>query len=250
MISSTAGASGPYKVYKKDAEGNSTLLFTTISGFSGSPSVPDKMDVQFDYAVEGSLNIYINKVSVGSCTATDITTDGQTEVFGTYHASYENTPSNYSARFGTAFSECHVSDTDTRDVTCYTMTANNAGTLDQWTGSFTNVDEITVNDLNFDTTTTSGDTQRYLMTALPTGNFVIDSVFTNLRCTAGGGDLSQIAVAQLIGGVSYITSPQELPVALVAPGISFKQTVNPATGLSWQPSDFGITFESGYQALT
>ena len=175
-----------YDVLKVDAAGNTTLLFTTISGFSNGPSVPDKIDFFFDYAVSGTLTMYINGALVGTYSG-DITTNSVTQLAGTY----QGTASIGGQSYG--YSECILADGDTRDLSVVTCAANGAGSTDQWTGAYTNVNVVTVNDANFDTTSTSGDVQLYTMSGIATGNFDILTLVTNIRATQGAGSLTHIA---------------------------------------------------------
>jgi hypothetical protein len=238
--SSTPAAA--YNVYKRDAAGDLTLLGTTSSGFSPTPSEPDQFSCNFDYSTTGFLKLYINSSIVFNYSG-DITTDGQTQLAGTYHSGYQ------AGGEYCAISECIVSDGDTRDMGIRTVAATGAGTVDQWTGAYTNVNEIQVNDSNFDTTATSGNVQRYLMSAIPTGNYNILAKATSLRATEGGGSLAHIALDELIGGTQYATSPVAFPTAFG--NVTFVQPVNPATGVAWTQADINASGrESGYKATT
>ena len=231
-----------YDVFKVDALGNTTLLFTTISGFSGAPSVPDKVDFFFDYSTTGTLSMYINGAQVGTYSG-DITTDGITQLAGTYQGAASYSAGSY------GYSECILADGDTRDLSVVTCYASGAGSTDQWTGAYTNVNTITVNDGVFDTTTTSGDVQLYTMTGITTGNFDILTLVTNIRATQGAGLLTHIALAQEISGTQYATSAKNFPTSFGP--VQFIQELNPATGQLWTQSDVNaVGFQSGYKATT
>ena len=234
---------GPYEIYKVDALGNATMLGITSSGFSTAPSVPDKFDCNFNYSTTGFITLYINSSLVFSYSG-DITTDGQTQLGGTYHGCLAVGNGN-----NTSWSECIVADGDTRDLSVVTCSASGTGTTDQWTGAYTNVNQIAVNDANFDTTTTSGDVQLYTMTGITTGNFDILTLVTNIRATQGAGALTHIALAQEISGTQYVTSPKNFPTAFGP--VQFIQELNPATGQLWTQSDVNAGgFQSGYKATT
>jgi hypothetical protein len=243
IFNTGTNAPGPYSVYKVNAVGAQTLLGVTLSGFSIQPASPDKFDINFNYAAEGFLTLHINKSQVFTFTG-DITTDGVTALGGVNLG-------NNTGRADSAWSEGHVSDSDTRDYSVYTCAGTAAGTLDQMTGEVSNVNQPIVNDLVFDTTTTSGAVQRYLMSGPSIGNQDVVCVTTNVRCTEGGGSLSHIALAQLIGGEAFVSAAEALPTAFVAPGVQFNQTVNPKTGVAWTSADLNAAaYEAGMQVST
>jgi hypothetical protein len=218
-------AAGPFSIYKVNSTGTQTFLGMTSSGFSQQPIIPDKLDCNFDYSTTGFLRLYINGSMVFNYTG-DITTDGQTEIGGTMHGGF-----------------------GTRDFSLVTCAPTGPGTTDQWTGMYTNVNNVTVDDANFDTTTTSGDVQLYTMSGITTGNFDILTLVTNIRATQGAGSLSHIALAQEIGGTQYVTAPNTFPSSYGP--TQFIQEVNPATGVEWTQSDVNSAgFQSGYKATT
>jgi hypothetical protein len=233
-----------FNVFKRDAAGNSTLLGTTSSGFTPGPQIPDKLDIQFDYSPSGLLKIYINRNMVFSVSNTDITTDGVTALGGTLHGNYEQ------SLFETTFySECIVSDSDTRDMSLTTLAPTAAGTVDQWTGEVSNVNASIVNDANFDTTTTSGATQRYLAGQIAPGNYVIVAKVTSIRATQGGGSLTRLALDQLVSGAEHTSAPVPFPGAFGP--VTFIEATSPATGAAWTQAELGSAArEVGVKALT
>ena len=130
-----------------------------------------------------------------------------------------------------------------------TIAGRAAGTLDQWTGAVTNVNEITVSDANFDTTTTSGAVQRYLMGTMGSSSYVVLAKVTNLRATLGSGSLAHLTLEELLSGASYETGPVQFPTAFGK--AQFIQPVNPHTGVAWTIADINDTSrETGYKATT
>jgi len=234
-----------FQVVKISAAGSVTSLGNSISAFSQANSWtsggPDQLSVNFDYASTGFLTVYINGAQVFTYSG-DITTDGMTALGGTYHGAgtvQSNAPILYS--------ECVLSDSDTRDMSVFTLVPNAPGTADQWTGQVSNVDEITVNDGIYDTTSTSGAIQRYLMSAIPTGNYEILAKASHIRATQGSGSLTHIALAELLNGTANVTAPVAFPTAFGP--VQFLETVNPVTGVAWTQADLtNVAREAGYQA--
>ena len=216
------------------------LLGTTTAGFSTNPTTPDQFSVNFNYSTTGFINLYVNSSLIFTYTG-DITTNGMTQVAGTYLG-------NFSGRTD-YWSENVLLSTDTRNVSISTTAANGTGTTDNWTGTYTNVNTIPVDDSNFDTTITSGAIQRYTMTSIISGNYNIIGKVTSLRGTQGGGTLTHLQLAELIGGTAYTTSAVNFPTAFGP--VTFIQQTNPNTSLPWTLSDINaVGRESGYEATT
>jgi hypothetical protein len=248
LVASQYSIEGPFEIVKLDVSGTATSLGMTTSGFSSGPNSPDKFDVFYNYVAdptEPNLLMYINGSLVFSYTG-DITTNSQTELAGTYHA--QAGKNNVGQSYYTYWSECVVASGDTRDVNLFTSYATGEGSLDQWTGTYTNVSEIVVNDENFDTTSTSGAVQRYEMLPLSAGNYSIVGVVTNLRATQGGGELTHIALQQKIGSGTYTASAVDFPTSYGA--VQFIQMESPATSAAWAQTELATGFESGYEATT
>jgi hypothetical protein len=227
-----------FNVYKVDISGTRTQIgAASTSGFSASPSFPDQFSCQFDYAVAGSLKFYINSSLVFVYDG-DITTNGVTELAGVYLGNFQA---------GAAWSEVICSDSDTRDMSVATLAASGAGTVDNWTGAYTNVNQIAVNDANFDTTVTAGAVQRYKISPLATGPYVILAKVTSLRATKGGGALANLSVDQLIGGTEYSSAAQLFPTAFG--NYTLVEPISPATSAPWTQSEINDTArEAGYKA--
>jgi hypothetical protein len=232
-----------FDVYKVDASGAQTLLGTTTSGFAYQSSNPDKIDIYFNYNTSGSLQIYSNSAPIFNYSG-DITTDGTTHLQGTRFRSWglNNNQTLY-------VSECVLSDSDTRNVSIITNVAAGVGTLDQWTGAYTNVNQVDdSSDNSYDVAGASGETQRYTMGTIPVANYTVLAKVTNLRATQGTGSLTHLALSELINDTSYTTSAKTIPTTFGS--VQFIQPVNPATGVAWTEADLNADRESGYQATT
>jgi hypothetical protein len=238
------GASGHpsqnWNVYIKSAEGAVTQLGSFASGFSLNPPIPDKIDCNWNIA--DGFSFYINKALVCSYSGS-LATDSITQFVGSHHAGWETQTE------VVTWSEVALLSGDSRDYTQATNAATAAGTLDQWTGAYTNVNKVQVNDGTFDTTTVSGNVQRYLMGQIATGNFNVIAKVTSLRNTQGGGALGHLSLAELINGEPYTAGPVAFNSSLSP--TTFIQATNPATGLPWTLADINNTArESGYEATT
>jgi hypothetical protein len=243
LVTPNGNITGPYNVVKFTAAGVATTLGQTNGiNFSTAPAIPDKLDVQWNYSSGGLLNIYINAALAFSY-AGDITTDDGAAISGVDYMSYCNAGDSNTV---TWYSELITADGDTRTMNLVTLAATGPGTVDQMTGAYTNASQISVNDANYDTTTTAGAVQRYKMSDLPAGTYNVLTKATQLRGTLGSG-LGHIAVSELIGGAAFTQAAVPLPAGYADLPLIFENT-NPATGVAWTMADINdAAREAGYQ---
>jgi hypothetical protein len=233
---------GPYNVYKSDSFGSMTLLFTTTMGFADSNITPSnvvKFGFTINYSPTGFISLAMNAKAMGGYSG-DITTDGVTTLGGLQLGA--------GCSGGAYWSECIVAQGPINNLSLITCAAGGPGTTDQWTGAYTNVNEITYNGNNYDTTETSGNVQLYDMSAPSLGTNIVLAVVTNIivgGAPSGSGitsNLGQLALAQNIDGTQVISDPGGFGTQ------SFIQTTNPLTGLSWSQTDLN-SLQSGYQGI-
>jgi hypothetical protein len=122
---------GTIKLEKVNAAGSVTTLATSSGTFgSNAPGIPDKLDVNINYAVSGTFTVYCNGVQIVTYSG-DVTTDAQTVLsnidFG--FLSWNN----YAAY--NAWSEVIVATRDTRNMSLVTQVPLENGNTDAWTTS-------------------------------------------------------------------------------------------------------------------
>ncbi len=247
-FSPTNGASvtSNFTVTKYNAAGTATVLGTSSSSFSLTPALPDKLDVNFNYSTSGSLTVYINGSQVFTY-AGDITTDGTTSLGGYRFSGWGIASGGGSISEG-SWSEVMCSPSSTKNFSLVTTAANAAGTLDQWTGAYTNVNGFSQNSAVFDYTASANQVQRYKMSGITAGAHQIVTVADSLICTSGGGTLTHLASVKFISGTQFFSSQKSLPASFAE--LMFFYDTCPSTSAQWTDAILNsTTLESGYESL-
>lgn len=190
-------------VEKLNAAGTATQIGSLITSVM-SAGVLMRIDVFINYAVSGSMQIYLDGGLVFSVTATDLTTDGITSLG--------------SACFGmpcqiilgnvlTNWSEMAVTTGDSREILGIVTQAPAAnGNVDTWTGSASDVNEIVLSDTTVNYTMSAAQLQQYTVGSLPSGVFGVLTVATKVRAATGAGAPTKIDHSVRTGGVDYLSS--------------------------------------------
>lgn len=177
-----------------------------------------------------------NLVSQGAVVDTGIT--GAT---GVYHAQLHNGSGSYSqllARQNGNTIAAHVK----------TCRATGPGSHSDWTGAYTDVNEVATNDSTVNQATTAGLKQSYPMTnvAVPTG-YQISGVFHWLRAKNGGASPENIKSMVVDGGTEYDAAANMTPsVGLPYGPIMERYDVSPATGVAWTQTEWNAPVELGF----
>jgi hypothetical protein len=230
-----AASSNTYQAQKITAAGATTNLGSAFS-YTGQTTATDKFDFYINYAVSGSLIIYINGIQVLNYSG-DVTTDGNT------------TLSNF--KIGNAnlsivayWSEVIVSDTDTRAMSLVTLVpAANGNTHNFDTGSpaASNINETTINDSTLDGSSVAGQIDEYTINGLPSGTFSILAVGMSVRAqrgTVAGPTKMDMVLRQ--SGTDYFSSDISLTTGFT--GYQNFWLTDPSTSSAWAslPINIGI----------
>lgn len=233
---------------------NGTLQFQywngsswTNIGASFSPSGLNQVDVHVKIADSGGMfELYYNGILAASYT-------GDTNLFsGANCADFWMGSTWNNSSFPTRWSQVILTDTtDTRAMKLATIRPNGAGTTDQWTGSYTDVDEVGIfNDSDYISSGTPNQVELFTMTDLsPTAQTldVLAFVMTG-RARRGAAGPQNLQAAVRTSGTDYFSG--NLP-ALSPAFNSLTPTIwelNPATSAPWSISDIqGI--EAGFKSI-
>jgi hypothetical protein len=129
----------------------------------------------------------------------------------------------------------------------YTKRPVSAGTYSEWTGTYTDVNEVVTNDATSNTAATAGLRQSYPVgtIVIPDGYEVI-GVYNWLRGKNSGADPANVqALVRTAADVDHTSA--DLPginVTFEQFGASYP--VNPDTGLAWVPADWAAVNEFGF----
>jgi hypothetical protein len=173
---------GKVCIFKDDGSSLTTLAIS-----NGAPVVGVVTLYRFDlqvlnYGTNGTVNVFVNNdltVSYTGNIAFGETTLDQLEIRSNDGFAYA------SGRV----SEVILADEDTRLMSLKTLTPNAAGDTNDWTGAYTDIDEIIVNDADTISTDTAEQDAQFNLTSLPAGNFDIKAVIATARMADGLGTL-------------------------------------------------------------
>ncbi len=225
-----------FNLVKLDNAGTATLLASS-SGAVAFQAVT-KIDIHLNYATNGFFRLYGDGDLLLSYTG-DVTTNGVTSLTGIDMGSWGITGS------FTSWSEVIWDTTDTRSMGLVTIAPNAVGSLDQWTGTFTDINQITNTDLSFNSTPTSGEVQLYNNTQLPVGEFSIVDFTSTARGVSSGSPATYDF--ELITHATVFDSPTQTPAASL--GLQYYTwTLNPFTGNPWTISEINV-IQQGMKSL-
>lgn len=128
-----------------------------------------------------------------------------------------------------------LADEDTRNMSLTTIPANGNGANTAWTGVFTDINEIALNDATFIESVTAGQLETFTVATPSLGSVNIKAVVLGCRASRAAVGPQNIEGITRVAGTDYFT-PQFSP-GLALGGRSIIIANNPATGLAWQASD-------------
>ena len=126
---------------------------------------------------DGVVKLYKNGVLYIDLTSVDLTVGGDTTV---------DQFAVYTSQTGGAYTYCSqiiVADEDTRLMNLKTLVPDGAGDTNDWTGAYTDIDEITKSDIDKIYTVTKGDDFQANLTGMPAGGWKVKAVKTVARAT-------------------------------------------------------------------
>ncbi len=134
-------------------------------------------------------------------------------------------------------SEIVIADGDTRALSVVTNAPARAGTLDQWTGAYTDVNEITLDDSTTANTNTASKDEDFGLTALPAGVWRVEAVKAVARTTTTvSATATKLALGINDAGIVAVGALQTLAAGWA--NSANLMAVNPATSAPWQPEQF------------
>jgi hypothetical protein len=225
-----AANSAVLRLYKRTSTGTKTALAT--SSVSISPGTLQKIDVQVVYAVAGSVNLYMDGTLVLAYTG-DTTTDSATSlsgaVLGINPAALSNTQT-------VSWSEIICGSEDTRSMNLVTLAPSANGNSFAWTGSYANLNEVTLDDGTLCASATAGDlAQMAINSSGITGNPAVKAIAISARIQKGASGPQNLQMNVRTGGNDYFGPTQALPSAFGRVAYTFEN--NPASSGPWGYAD-------------
>jgi hypothetical protein len=234
----TNTASGKWFFAKVNSFGVYTILGGVFSAtFSANPDLPDDIDIQisgYNIPDGGSVKIWFRNTLAFSISGVTLATDGVSAITGIRFSGmgsplYDD-PRNV---WYNVWSEVIVSDEDTRGLDLATLVPVGLGNLDNWTtGTFTDINEVTLNDLTTNTSDTAGQIQQYTVSPPPTGALGVVAVAVSVRAQQGAiSGPTQLDLGVRTGGSDYWGS--DLPLPISKQHLQTMFDTNPDTGQAW-----------------
>lgn len=211
-------------------DGTTITQLVAESGHSIVQASLYKIDLEvISYGASGTVNLYVGGSLVATYTgnvAVSGITNLDTVVIQGNHTNYAG------------FSEIIVASEDTRAMSLATAPPSGAGSTDQWTGAYTDVDEITIDDSTPIYTNSTGKDEQFTVGSLPSGTFAVRAVMRVARASStAGATATQVAPGFNISGTVYDQGLQATTTSWETLQALYSQ--NPATSANWTTSDIG-----------
>jgi len=232
-----------------NSAGSATQLgssFTLNVPSIGAGPLLMKLDVHINYAVSGSIDIYQNGVGTPVFSYSgDVTTNSVTSLSFFQVGCVGLLSANWS------WSEFAVGDSSTLTGNVGTLvpSANgNTHNFDTGSPAASNINEITLNDLTLDGSTTAGQIDEYTIASSPAGAYVPGAVAVSSRVGIGTTGPQHVDLVLRVSGTDYFSAD-------LAPGVSYDLFqnfwyLNPNTGAPWQSSDISAAgFNIGLKSV-
>ena len=242
LTTSTGGAGGFWRLSKRDTAGTVTVLATSSVGFV--QTALQKLDMYVNYAVGGNVKVYLDGTLIIDY-AGDVTTNGATTLssLGLAHPIAVGTGTQF-----TYWSEIIAASEDTRAMGLVTLPPAANGNTFNWTGSYADLDEITLNDADIATSASAGQlAQTTIASSGITGTPAIRAVCVSARAQKGGTGPQNAKMNVRTGGMDHLGSTLSLPVAMARAAYVFE--TNPGTSGPWAYTDItAVGFNIGIQS--
>jgi hypothetical protein len=220
--------------------GSGTLLVTTGTVVSVSPSVPDKVDFEVSIGTSGTVNIYVNGTLAGTYTGN---TGGSSTVAYIGYSKFA-----YAFASNTAYSEIIIRSASTLSlVGLNTLAPTGNGTTQQWTGSSSNVGGTLANQSTPDFTTAVGELQEYTCNSPFSGTFTVSSVTLSLQAELSGSpSFTSVEPTLVVGGSTISSAAETLSSSWSTVQAYFGPSESNVVALT--QADIGSGFQLGYKS--
>ncbi len=208
----------------------SLTVLATETGATFTYNVLRKVDMQIaNWGVSATVQIYV---------------DGLLKIAWSGDLTFSGTILNVDSLFGRhgnasdlACSEIVVADGDTRTFSVVTNAPARAGTLTQWTGAYTDVNEITLDDSTTANTNAASKDEDVGLTPLPGGQWRVEAAKAVARTTTTvSATATKLALGINDAGTVAVGALQTLAAGWA--NSANLMAVNPATSAPWQPEQF------------
>jgi len=210
-------------------DGTTRVVLASELGTSMSATV-HKIDIQLvNWGASATIRVYVDGALLITFTGNSVGATG----IASFDSVFIPQPNTLNATF---VSEVIVADEDTRDFSLSTLAPSAAGTTDDWTGAFTDVNEVTINDVTVVTTDTPGLDEQFNLTNLTAGSFQVRNVKIVARsANTVGSAVNTVALGVNVGGTVDPGAPQAVTTAFVP--LERFMSQNPVTAANWTQTE-------------
>jgi hypothetical protein len=193
-------------------------------------AIVHKLDIQLvNWGANATIRVYVDGALLITFTGDAM---GATGIAG-FDSVFISQPNTLNATY---VSEVIVADEDTRAFSLATLAPSAAGTTDDWTGAYTDVNETTINDATVVTTDTPVLDEQFDLGSLTAGSFQVRNVKIVARSeNTVGSTVTTVALGVNSGGTIDPGSPQALTTAFVP--LERFMSQNPVTAANWTQAD-------------
>ena len=226
------GVPNSFKLSIVKFDGTTATTLATQTGSSepeGTPP-PMRLDMQvISYGATATVNVYLAGALIITYTG-DVTVSGMTN-FDCVALGRNGTTVHW-------LSEIIVADESTLNwAGLVTMSPTGAGTTDAWSGAYTDVNEISVNNATSINSSTTGQDEQFNLTDLPAGTFNIKGVVCTANAAVSTGTApTKIALGFNSGGSVAVATAQSPSLTVFAPITEIFAT-NPVTSVAFTQSE-------------
>lgn len=238
---------------KADEAGEVTYIGARFSAWvSANTTTPNAIDINIsNYDVEdgGSVRVWVNNTLAFAVYDTTLFTDGNDSINEWRLSGLGSGIEFDTNKVSLSYSQVAIGAEDTRGLSIATLVPSGLGNLDNWaTGTFSDINEVTLDDSTTNTSDAPGQIQQYKVTGPLSGSYGVVGVVVSVRAQKGFlGGPTQLDLGVRTGGSDYWGSDLTLPVSKQHLETFFM--LNPDTGDAWtiaelSAPDFNIGMKS------
>jgi hypothetical protein len=230
LLVSETGTQGQLQICTRNAAGTITSLATSLpNALLVGQFAP--LDLFVNYGTLGQVTLYYNGEKIADTGASvNVTTDAATALAEVYYCGLYAT--------NMYWSECIIANGSTLGMSLQTLPPLAAGNTQSWTGGVADIDETTINDTNFISTTADGALSEWTVnTSLPPGNQIIVAVVQEARVSIGATGPQHFEWSvRTSDGSEYVqgTVAPNTSLNYCGPGI---WATNPHTAAAWNAGE-------------
>lgn len=225
----------------------------TLATGAKPSNAPIRLDMYVEnYGATGRIRVWLTYTG-GVAPATlwldsgtvDIATPGSVNFNGAYCGTYDTSGAFTDDRRSAA--EFVGADEPTHRMSLVTCYPNAAGDVNQWTGAYTDVDELIASQSDYTETGSAGQLFLANITDLPSAVTLTPlGVQVTILAAKGATGPTSIKIAIKTHGTVYYSGTIALDIAYA--GYSYLWTVNPSTGITWTQAEI-TALQIGYESV-